>query len=90
MATPWAASARDVPREHVAVDEHPACLPLDEAEQRAHQRALAGAVVADDAEHFLRLQLDGDVEQHWLAAVADAQVLGPEHGGSAHAARSPK
>ena len=79
-----------MPRQYFAVDENAAGLRLDEAEQRAHQRALAGAVVADDAEHLLGLQLDGDIEQNRLAAVADAQVLGPENWGSAHAARSPK
>ena len=45
---------RQVPRQHFAVDENATGLGLGQAEQRAHQRALAGAVVANDAEHLPR------------------------------------
>jgi hypothetical protein len=64
--------ARHVRVKPRAVHQHTACFGRNKPEQRAHQGALAGAVVTDHAQHFGRPQLDCDVEQHRLAAVTGA------------------
>ena len=80
---------RQVARQQLAVDQNATGLGFCQPEQGAQQRALAGAIVTNEAKHLPRPELDADVEQHRLAAVADAQVLGLEHRGC-HTARSPK
>jgi hypothetical protein len=80
--------ARHMPRQHVTINQDFSSFRCGQAEQRTHERTFAGAVMADDAQHLLRSQFDADIEQHRLAAVASAQILGAEHGN--HAARSPK
>jgi len=77
-----------VARQHATVDQDFASFRCGQTEQRTHERTFAGAVMADNAQHLLRSQFDADIVQHWLAAVASAQILGAEHRN--HAARSPK
>ena len=74
----------------VAVDENGAGYRTRQAEQRAHQRRLAGAVVADDAEHLAGAHLDRHIAQHGLAAVADDERFRAENRTGRHGARSPK
>ena len=92
MATPCAASTRGhVPRQHVAVDEHAARLRCLTRPNSVRISVLLPAPLWPMTQSTsFGLSSMRDVEQHRLAAVADAQALRLEHGCSAHAARSPK
>jgi hypothetical protein len=62
-----------------AVDRHPARAGRHQADQRLHERGLAHAVVADDADRFAFAQLEGDAVQHRHVAIAGAQAGDVEH-----------
>jgi hypothetical protein len=60
-------------RRHAALDRHASRGRLRGAGNELEQRALAGAVDADDAHRFARRELEADVLQHPFLAVALAQ-----------------
>ena len=74
----------------LAADEDPAGVGLVEAADDLDQGRLAGAVVADEAEHLAPAQAQVDVGQGGDPAEALGHVLDPEGlavGGAVHQAR---
>ena len=58
----------------LTVDQDLAGVGGMRARQHAHQRALAGAVAADQSNHFARVQVDGDVVDGVHAAERHADI----------------
>src|SRR5207249_8490410 len=63
-----------------ALEGDRAAVTLDEPEQRARHRALAGAGLADEAERLAGADVEGD-------AVDGAEAPAPQGGGAAHRIR---
>ncbi len=63
-------------REIAAVDDHTAFARPRQQVDRAHQRALAGAAAADDAEHFARGNRQIDVVQRFDPTPGSSEALG--------------
>ena len=59
---------------HAPVDAHPACGRFGDAAEDFEQRALAGAVAADDADDFAAFDFEGNIlERPELLASADVR-----------------
>ena len=66
-------------RDGAAVHADHAAVGEDEPADRAQQRRLAGAVGAEQREHFAALHLEVDVEEDLQRAVAHVEVVHLEH-----------
>ena len=65
VAMPWSLASRGLlERDRLAVHLHRARCRLVDAGEDLDQRRLAGAVVAEQAQHLARLHLERDVVKH--------------------------
>src|SRR5262249_19060921 len=80
--------ARRQAQEVATVEGHRARAGVVDARERVEQRALAGAVGADDREQLATLDLEADAGERGHGAEAQGQVVDAEQGLRHHAVTS--
>ncbi len=68
------------PRRHIdAVEPDGAGKRRQQAQERLHQRGLAAAIGAEQAQHLAGADVDADAAADGFAAIAEGEIVGAEH-----------